>query len=344
MQSSLSLIDLSAIAFTRGPGLLGSLLVGTSFAKTLSVSLGIPVVDVNHLQGHILACFIRQEGVPVCEPRFPYLCLLVSGGNSQIVKVNSYKDMEIIGQTIDDAAGEAIDKKAEWLQMGWFLYYQRNKWTKDVTKAMLTALPQGKMTMLDYFCERMEVWRMHDKFYGQPYIWCYLGNFGGNSVLQGNVKKSGELLETALKDGGANLKGIGSTLEGFDVQQFPFEYIFDKAWNYGATDADVVKLVADSHADQPDENVRKAWDVLYNKVLTSHATTWRGTGANGFPNFKKQTKRCRPYSDMKALNEAWQLLLKQQVFQDPFPPVAPRGHHQCCSPHAICLWPVQRKR
>ena len=135
---------------------------------------------------------------------------------------------------------------------------------------------------------------MHDKFYGQPYIWCYLGNFGGNSVLQGNVKKSGELLETALKDGGANLKGIGSTLEGFDVQQFPFEYIFDKAWNYGATDADVVKLVADSHADQPDENVRKAWDVLYNRVLTSHSTTWRGTAANGFPNFKKQTKRCRP--------------------------------------------------
>lgn len=207
---------------------------------------------------------------------------------------------------------KAVDKKAEWLQMGWFLYYQRNKWTKDVTKAMLTALPQGKMTMLDYFCERMEVWRMHDKFYGQPYIWCYLGNFGGNSVLQGNVKKSGELLETALKDGGANLKGIGSTLEGFDVQQFPFEYIFDKAWNFGATDADVVKLVADSHADQPDENVRKAWDVLYNKVLTSHSTTWRGTAANGFPNFKKQTKRCRPYSDMKALNEAWQLLLKQK--------------------------------
>ena len=124
---------------------------------------------------------------------------------------------------------KAVDKKAEWLQMGWFLYYQRNKWTPEVTKAMLSAVPQGKMTMLDYFCERMEVWRLRDKFFNQPYIWCYLGNFGGNGVMQGNVKESGERLETALKEGGANLKGIGSTLEGFDVQQFPFEYIFDKA-------------------------------------------------------------------------------------------------------------------
>lgn len=207
---------------------------------------------------------------------------------------------------------KAVDKKAEWLQMGWFLYYQRNKWTADVTKSMLTALPQGKMTLLDYFCERMEVWRLRDKFYGQPYIWCYLGNFGGNSVMQGNVKQSGELLETALKEGGNNLKGIGSTLEGFDVQQFPFEFILDKAWSYGTSDADVVNMVADCHADQPDENVRKAWDVLYNRVLTSPSTTFRGTAANGFPYFKKLAKRSRAFADMKALNEAWQLLLKQK--------------------------------
>ena len=118
-RAGIELSDLSAIAFTRGPGLLGSLLVGTSFAKTLSVSLGIPVVDVNHLQGHILACFIRQEGVPVCEPRFPYLCLLVSGGNSQIVKVNSPLDFEILGQTIDDAVGEAFDKCSKMMGLGY---------------------------------------------------------------------------------------------------------------------------------------------------------------------------------------------------------------------------------
>ena len=94
---------LSAIAFTRGPGLMGSLLVGVSFAKGLAASLGIPMVEVNHLQGHIMAHFIKEESVEHKSPEFPFLCLMVSGGNSQIVKVNSYKDMEIIGQTIDDA-------------------------------------------------------------------------------------------------------------------------------------------------------------------------------------------------------------------------------------------------
>ncbi len=105
--------DLSAIAFTRGPGLLGSLLVGTSFAKGLALSLGIPLIDVNHLQGHVLAHFVREEGSEAKQPTFPFLCLLVSGGNSQILKVKAYNDMEIIGQTIDDAAGEAFDKCAK---------------------------------------------------------------------------------------------------------------------------------------------------------------------------------------------------------------------------------------
>lgn len=111
--------DLNAIAFTRGPGLMGSLLVGVSFAKGLALSLGIPMIDVNHLQGHVLAHFIRESEDDNDQPSFPYLCLLVSGGNSQIVKVNSYKDMEIIGQTIDDAAGEAIDKCSKVMGLGY---------------------------------------------------------------------------------------------------------------------------------------------------------------------------------------------------------------------------------
>lgn len=104
--------DLSAIAFTRGPGLLGSLLVGTSFAKGMAEGLGIPLIDVNHLHGHILSHFVKEtEDQEV--PEFPFLCLLISGGNSQIVIVRSPKDMEIIGRTIDDAAGEAFDKCAK---------------------------------------------------------------------------------------------------------------------------------------------------------------------------------------------------------------------------------------
>lgn len=111
--------QLSAIAFTRGPGLLGSLLVGVSFAKGLAASLGISMVDVNHLHGHVLAHFIHTENDDYVSPEFPFLCLLVSGGNSQIILVKSYKDMEIIGQTIDDAAGEAIDKCSKVMGLGY---------------------------------------------------------------------------------------------------------------------------------------------------------------------------------------------------------------------------------
>ena len=111
--------ELSAIAFTRGPGLLGSLLVGTSFAKALSVAVDCPLVEVNHLQGHLLAGFVQQKDVPFVHPKFPYLCLLVSGGNSQIVRVDSPLKFEILGQTIDDAVGEAFDKCSKMMGLGY---------------------------------------------------------------------------------------------------------------------------------------------------------------------------------------------------------------------------------
>ena len=133
--------DLSAIAFTRGPGLLGSLLVGTSFAKGLALALGIPLIDVNHLQGHVLAHFVEPgeeliaatpslQNAEIKHPSFPFLCLLVSGGNSQIVLVKAYNDMEIIGQTIDDAAGEAFDKCAKVLG----LPYPGGPWIDKLAK------------------------------------------------------------------------------------------------------------------------------------------------------------------------------------------------------------------
>lgn len=111
--------DLTAIAFTRGPGLMGSLLVGTSFAKGLSSALDIPMIDVNHLHAHVLAHFIKESKEDNDQPQFPFLCLLVSGGNSQIILVKSYAEMEIIGQTIDDAAGEAFDKCAKVMGLGY---------------------------------------------------------------------------------------------------------------------------------------------------------------------------------------------------------------------------------
>lgn len=111
--------QLSAVAFTRGPGLMGSLLVGVSFAKGFARSLGIPLIDVNHLQGHVMAHFIKESDDDQSAPPLPFLCLLVSGGNSQIVKVNAYNDMQVLGQTIDDAAGEAIDKCSKVMGLGY---------------------------------------------------------------------------------------------------------------------------------------------------------------------------------------------------------------------------------
>lgn len=156
--------ELSAIAFTRGPGLLGSLLIGTSFAKGLAVSLGIPLVDVNHLQGHIMAHFVEpapemvragyikgmtEASLPLRHPAFPFICLLVSGGNSQLVVVNSPSDMEIIGQTIDDAAGEAFDKCAK--VMG--LPYPGGPWIDKLAKegnADAYALAKPNIPDYDY--------------------------------------------------------------------------------------------------------------------------------------------------------------------------------------------------
>lgn len=118
-QANVTKEDLSAVAVTLGPGLMGSLLVGVSFAKGLASALGIPLIEANHLQGHILAHFIQTPDDGHELPPYPFLCLLVSGGNSQIVKVKAYNDLEILGQTIDDAAGEAMDKCSKVMGFGY---------------------------------------------------------------------------------------------------------------------------------------------------------------------------------------------------------------------------------
>jgi len=115
-KANVNVNDINAIAFTRGPGLLGSLLVGTSFAKGFALARKIPIIDVNHLHGHVLAHFIETDAV-VKHPKFPFLCLLVSGGHTQLVVVKDYLDMEIVGSTIDDAAGEAFDKCAKLMDL-----------------------------------------------------------------------------------------------------------------------------------------------------------------------------------------------------------------------------------
>lgn len=205
----------------------------------------------------------------------------------------------------------AVDPGAEWLQMAWFLYYQRKDYTQERTRAMLTGVPQGKMTMLDYYCEYKEMWREHDGFYGQPFIWCYLGNFGGNTNVQGRVREAGERIEQALKECGDNLVGIGSTLEGLDVQQFPYEYILEKAWDFRKTDEQVVNELADRHSGYESEQVRKAWDLLYNKVLDITPSNFAAPLPCSYPALGKESRTIKYNpSDLLAV---WDALLAQDA-------------------------------
>lgn len=128
-----------------------------------------------------------------------------------------------------------VDPEARWLQMTWVFYYKRKSWTPERLRAYLTAVPNNKLVLLDYFCENTEVWRSTEGFYQQPYIWCYLGNFGGNTMLVGNINELDKKLSSALEEAGPNMLGVGSTLESFDVSPQIYEYLFDRAWNPALT-------------------------------------------------------------------------------------------------------------
>ena len=137
-QANISKDSISAVAFTSGPGLLGSLLVGVSFAKSFALAKKIPIIDVNHMQGHILAHFIKQKNVLYKPPKFPFLCLTVSGGHTQIVKVKNYLEFELLGETIDDAAGEAFDKSAKILGLSYPGGPLIDKYSKDGNQQAFT--------------------------------------------------------------------------------------------------------------------------------------------------------------------------------------------------------------
>lgn len=203
----------------------------------------------------------------------------------------------------------AADPKAEWMQMTWMFYFDRKDWTAPRVKAMLTGVPQGKMVLLDYHCENVELWKTTEHFHGQPYIWCYLGNFGGNTTLTGNVKESGARLDNTLINGGNNFKGIGSTLEGLDVMQFPYEYIFEKAWTLNTDDRSWLNALADRHTGVTSEPVREAWDILFNQVYVQVPRTL-AVLPNLRPVMNKPNNRTSINYPNTALLQAWQKLLQ----------------------------------
>lgn len=182
------------------------------------------------------------------------------------------------------ASLRAADTAARWLQMGWMFYHQKEHWTLPRIKAYLTAVPPNKLIMLDYFGDNSEVWKTTDKFFGQPYIWCYLGNFGGNTMLKGNLSKLDSRLEKAFEQGGKNMSGIGSTLEGFDMNPMLYEFLFEKAWVTG--DTDIKKWVSDyaiSRTGNSSENALKSWQLLDSSVYVQFANVGQSVLTNARP-------------------------------------------------------------
>ena len=175
--------------------------------------------------------------------------------------------------TVGSHAYEALaaaDPQAVWLQMGWLFWYQRGDWTPERVKAYLTSYPASQQILLDYYCETQEVWRRTESFFGVPYIWCYLGNFGGNTFLGGDLSLSGERIEETLRSGGENLAGIGCTLEALDCNPWSYEYILSKAWDDWTPDQFASSLASCRSGLAPEKAAAldSAWRVLFEKVYT----------------------------------------------------------------------------
>ena len=215
-------------------------------------------------------------------------------------------------QTYESLA--AADPEGTWLQMTWLFYNERQYWTPDKIQPYITSYPADKSLLLDYYCERMEVWQRTDRYYGVPYIWCYLGNFGGNTYLAGNPNEVNKLIENTFANGGDNFRGIGSTLEGFDVNPFMYQYIFEKAWDFDThKDLDAyARVVADSRTGKADENARKAWSILFKEIYHDRSVPGHSPLMNLRPSFGRSSSyhsSVRYTYDNDRLREAIQLLL-----------------------------------
>ena len=177
----------------------------------------------------------------------------------------------------------AVDPQAIWLQMGWLFYADENHWTDENIEAYLTAVPQGRMTILDYFCDFTQIWKRTESFYGQNFIWCYLGNFGGMTEIEGDFHQNDAWMQETFDNAGPGFVGIGSTLEGFGVNEPVYEAVMAKAWNTGISLDDYIDNIADRHLGKVDGNYRAFWHQIADKVSVSHPYTGSATAINAHP-------------------------------------------------------------
>ena len=215
----------------------------------------------------------------------------------------------------------AVDPETLWLQMGWMFYYDQKHWTPENVKAYLQAVPQGKVMILDYYLEHTPVWTVTEKFYGQPYILCYLGNFGGNIRLSGNFHQASERIDDAFERGGDNFTGIGSTLEGFGINQFMYEYVFDKAWDTGMSDDMWVQTLSSRRLGKKDFYAERTWKRLTDSIYIAGSFSSQTPLACARPCLKGYwhwTSIHNTRYDNRTLIRAWQDLLKASSDRDTY--------------------------
>ena len=176
-----------------------------------------------------------------------------------------------------------VDAEAKWLQMTWMFYHDQKKWTQPRIRSFLEAVPDDKLILLDYYCDSTEIWRNTEMYYGKPYMWCYLGNFGGNSMMVGNLDDVDVKIEKLFVEGGENVYGLGATLEGFDVNPFMYEFVFDQAWDYPLTTDQWIQNWAKCRGGNQDRHILKAWDSLHKKIYKKYATAGQAVLMNARP-------------------------------------------------------------
>ena len=215
----------------------------------------------------------------------------------------------------------AVDPDAVWLQMGWMFYYDRKHWTPENVQAYLQAVPQGKVVILDYYLEHTPVWTITDKFYGQPYILCYLGNFGGNIRLSGNFHQASDRISDAFARGGDNFVGIGSTLEGFGINQFMYEYVLDKAWATDISDSEWVRTLAQRRMGKRDHYAERAWKTLTDSIYIAGSFSSQTPLACARPcleGYWHWTSIHNTRYDNRTLVRAWKDLLSTSSCRDTY--------------------------
>ena len=211
------------------------------------------------------------------------------------------------GKTIYETLA-ANDPDAVWVQMTWLFYIDKSHWTKPRIEAYLGSVPKGRLLLLDYFAENTEVWRQTENYFGQPFVWCYLGNFGGNTMLAGNMAETGRRIEEAK-----TASGIGSTLEAFDCNPVMYEYVLDKAWTPVMTDREWVDAWADRRLGRPNSQNREAWQLLTDSVYTRSAALGQAPLVNARPALSGHgnwTTNPAYHYNNKVLYDAWKKMTK----------------------------------